>query len=57
MLKNRDHAPVKLNPISVNEFRAGDMETIAFNVDSEHRVDGVTLFSQAVRGIGFRKTK
>ncbi len=53
----RDQAPIKLKPIAPHEFEAGDLGAIAFQQDAEHRVTGMTLFSQAARGIGFTKEK
>lgn len=55
-LKNRSRAPVKLIPISSNEFQAGDMGTIVISTGANARVSGLTLFSQAARGITFKKT-
>jgi CubicO group peptidase (beta-lactamase class C family) len=57
ILRNRDQAPLKLNPISTAEFQTGDLGTIVFHTDTRHRISGLTLFSQAARGIEFRKTK
>jgi hypothetical protein len=57
ILRNRDRAPLRLSPVSSNEFQAGDMGTIVFNADARHRVVGLTLYSQAARGIEFRKIK
>jgi hypothetical protein len=52
----RDQPPIKLKPIAPREFEAGDLGAIVFHQDAKHRVNGLTLFSQAARGIGFTKT-
>ena len=54
-LKIRDQVPIKLNSISPAEFQAGDLGTIVFHTDTRHRISELTLFSQAARGITFRK--
>jgi CubicO group peptidase (beta-lactamase class C family) len=52
----RDQPPIKLKPIAPREFEAGDLGAIVFHQDAKHRVNGLTLFSQAARGIAFTKT-
>ncbi len=52
----RDQPPIKLKPIAPQEFEAGDLGAILFREDAKHRVTGLTLFSQAARGIAFTKT-
>lgn len=54
-LKNGDQPPVNLNPVAANEFRAGDLGTIVFQVAGNSHVSGLTLFSQPARGITFQK--
>lgn len=54
-LKHHDNSPVKLNPVAQDQFDAGDLGTIVFHVDANHRVSALTVFSQAARGISFRK--
>jgi len=54
-LKNGDQPPVNLNPVAANEFQAGDLGTIVFRVAGNSHVSGLTLFSQAARGINFQK--
>jgi len=52
----RDQPAIKLKPIAPREFEAGDLGAIVFHQDAKHRVNGLTLFSQAARGIAFTKT-
>lgn len=52
-LKNGDNPPANLNPIASNEFQAEDRATIKFHEVGKGHVAGLTLFSQAVRGITF----
>jgi len=54
-LKNGDQPPVNLNPVAANEFQAGDLGTIVFQVAGNSHVSGLTLFSQPARGITFQK--
>jgi len=54
-LKNGDQPPVNLNPVAANEFQAGDLGTIVFQVAGNSRVSGLTLFSQPARGITFQR--
>jgi CubicO group peptidase (beta-lactamase class C family) len=55
-LKFGDQPPVNLIPVAANEFQAGDLGTIVFQVAGNAHVSGLTLYSQAARGITFRKT-
>jgi hypothetical protein len=54
-LKNGDNPPPNLSPIAPNEFQAEDLGTIVFHEGGNGHVSGLTLFSQAARGITFRK--
>jgi hypothetical protein len=54
-LKNGNQPRVNLDPVAANEFRAGDLGMIVFQVASDHHVSGLTLFSQPARGIRFVK--
>jgi CubicO group peptidase (beta-lactamase class C family) len=51
----RNLPPIKLKPIAVDEFEAGDLGAIVFHSDAAHGVSALTLFSQAARGIVFTK--
>lgn len=51
----RNQPPIRLKPIGPNQFEAGDLGAILFQVDAPHGVSGLTLFSQAARGIAFTK--
>lgn len=55
VLKIRDQPSIKLKPISPLEFEAGNLGAIVFHEDAKHQVSGLTLFSQAARGIAFTK--
>lgn len=50
-----DQPPVDLIPVAANEFQAGDLGTIVFQVAGNAHATGLTLFSQPARGIIFRK--
>ena len=54
-LKNVDNPPANPNPIAPNEFQAEDLGTIVFHEAGNGHVSGLTLFSQAARGITFQK--
>jgi len=54
-LKNGDNPPANLNPIAPNGFQAEDLGTIVFHEAGNGHVSGLTLFSQAARGITFQK--
>ena len=56
-LKCGDQAAVDLNPVSANEFQAGDLGTIAFEVSGKPHDPGLTLYSQPARGITFQKAR
>lgn len=56
LLKFGDHPPVRLKPVATNEFQAGDLGTLVFHLSAEKQVFGLTLFSQAARGITFKRT-
>jgi CubicO group peptidase (beta-lactamase class C family) len=45
---------VSLNPVTSNEFQAGEYGTIVFQRSGDH-VSGLTFYSQRSRGISFRK--
>ena len=52
----RDRPSIKLKPIAPQEFEAADLGAILFREDADQRFTGLTLFSQAARGIAFTKT-
>lgn len=52
----RDQPPIKLKAIAPREFEAGNLGAIVFHEDAKHHVTGLTLFSQAARGIAFTRT-
>jgi hypothetical protein len=54
--KNGDQPQVHLNPVASNEFQAGDLGTIVFQVAGNCHASGLILFSQSARGITFQKT-
>jgi CubicO group peptidase (beta-lactamase class C family) len=55
MLKMHNRPPVRLDPIASDEFHAGDLGTVVFHAAGNHHVSGLTVFSQAARGIDFKK--
>jgi CubicO group peptidase (beta-lactamase class C family) len=54
-LRNGDKPPQKLAPIAKDEFDAGDFGRLVFEHDSGGRVPGFRVFTQAARGIAFKK--
>jgi CubicO group peptidase (beta-lactamase class C family) len=54
-LRNGDKPPQKLAPIAKDEFDAGDFGRLVFEHDSGGRVPGFRAFTQAARGIEFKK--
>jgi CubicO group peptidase (beta-lactamase class C family) len=54
-LRNGDKPPQKLAPIAKDEFDAGDFGRLVFEHDSGERVPGFRVFTQAARGIEFKK--
>jgi CubicO group peptidase (beta-lactamase class C family) len=57
MLTILDKPPLKLNAVAPNEFEAGDLGTLVFHPGAHQDVAGLTLFSQAARGIEFQKIR
>ena len=54
-LRNGDKPPQKLAPIAKDEFDAGDFGRLVCEHDSGGRVPGFRAFTQAARGIEFKK--
>jgi len=54
-LRNRDNLPETLIPVAPDQFDAGDLGTIVFHRESDGRVSSLTVFSQDVRGVDFKK--
>ena len=54
-LKIRDRPAVKLEPIAPNEFRAGDLGSLVFHAGANQHPSELTLYSQAARGIDFKR--
>jgi hypothetical protein len=57
LLQVRNQPPITLKAIGPKDFLAGDFGVVSFNVAATDRITGLTLFSQAARGIVFAKTK
>jgi hypothetical protein len=55
VLKNRHNPSEELHPFTPTEFYAGNLGTVVFQLSSDDRVSGLTLFSQDARGIVFKK--
>ena len=55
VLKNRHHPAEELHPYAPSGFYADNLGTVVFQLSSDHRVSGLTLFSQDARGIVFKK--
>ncbi len=55
LLKFGDRPPVGMKPVAANEFQAGDLGTLLFHLSAQKQVFGLTLFSQAARGITFTR--
>jgi CubicO group peptidase (beta-lactamase class C family) len=54
-LRNRENPPRKLIPIAAEEFDAGDLGRIVLHRESDGRVSSLSVFTQDVRGIEFKK--
>jgi CubicO group peptidase (beta-lactamase class C family) len=54
-LKIGERSPVNLTPVGRSEFQAGVLGTLVFHA-AGNQVSGLTFFSQAARGITFKKT-
>ena len=54
-LGNRGNPSQKLTPIAQDEFDAGDLGRLVFERDSGGQVSGFRVFTQAARGIAFKK--
>jgi hypothetical protein len=54
-LRNRDNPLEKLIPIAPDEFDAGDLGRIVFHRDSNGLVSSLSVFTQDVRGIEFKR--
>ena len=55
-LSNRENPPEKLIPIVQDEFDAGSIGTVLFHREKDGRVSSMTMFTQDVRGVEFKKT-
>lgn len=57
-LTNGNQSPVSLHPLALNEFEVAALDgMIIFRVTGDHRVSGLTLFSQSVRGVEFTRER
>jgi CubicO group peptidase (beta-lactamase class C family) len=56
VLTIRDQPSIKLKPIAPLVFEAGDLGALVFHQDASDRITGMTLFSQAARGVAFTAT-
>lgn len=56
LLQVRDQPPITLQAIGPKDFVAGDFGMVTFDVAPKRGITGLTLFSQAARGITFAKT-
>jgi CubicO group peptidase (beta-lactamase class C family) len=54
-LRNRENPPGKLIQIAPEEFDAGDLGRIVLHRESDGRVSSLSVFTQDVRGIEFKK--
>lgn len=54
-LRNGDNRPQKLASVAKDEFDGGDFGRLVFERDSGGRVFGFRVFTQAARGIAFKK--
>lgn len=55
MLTIGEQQPMKLQPITPAEFQVPEIGTVVFHRDGKRRVTGLTVYSQAARGIGFKE--
>lgn len=56
-LRNNWNPPLKLAPIAQDEFDGGDLGTLVFHRDPNHRISGLSVFTVNARDVSFEKTK
>jgi CubicO group peptidase (beta-lactamase class C family) len=57
MLRNNWNPPLKLTPIARDAFESGDLGRLVFHRDANHRISGLSVFSNNARNVGFEKTQ
>jgi hypothetical protein len=55
MVKEGDEPPVIFDPATRTEFYSSDFRTLVFQTDADRRISGLNVFTQAARGITFKK--
>jgi CubicO group peptidase (beta-lactamase class C family) len=56
-VKEGDKRPVIFDPATRNEFYSSDFRTLVFQIGADRRVAGFNVFTQAARGIIFKRVK
>ncbi|HLW85796.1 MAG TPA: hypothetical protein VKR60_11330 [Candidatus Sulfotelmatobacter sp.] len=54
-VKEGDKPPVIFDPATRNEFYSSDFRTLVFQFDADRRICGLSVFTQAARGIRFNR--
>jgi hypothetical protein len=54
-VKESDKPPVNFDPAASNEFYSSDFRTLVFQPDADGRTSGFSVFTQAARGIRFKR--
>ena len=52
-----EQQPMKLQPITTVEFRVTEIGTVVFHRNAHQRVTGLTVYSQAARGVDLKKVQ
>jgi hypothetical protein len=55
LLRNKWNPPLKLTAIAPDEFESGDLGTLVFRRDANHRVGGLSVFTVNARDVNFEK--
>jgi len=57
LLRNKWNPPLKLTALAPDEFESGDLGTLVFRRDDNHRVSGLSVFTVNARGVNFERVK
>ena len=55
MVQKGDEPTVVFDPATQDEFYSGDFRSLVFEIDADQRVSGFKVFTQAARGIMFKR--
>ena len=57
LLRNKWNPHIKLTAIAQDEFESGDLGTLVFRRDANHRVSGLSVFTVNARGVKFERVQ